>query len=71
VSTITAAGHTWHHLQRGNGDGCWHQLDVDEDERCLSLQGLIDEHTAWVQAQPPDSRTSLPWRVLRGLLGVS
>ena len=71
MNIITAAGHTWHHLQRGTGDGCWHELDVIEDERCLSLQGVIDAHTAWVRAQPRPSRTSLPWRVLRGLLGVS
>lgn len=69
--TITAAGHTWHHLQRGTGDGCWHELDVDEDERCLNLQGVIDAHTAWVMAQSRVGRGSLFLRVLRGLLGVS
>ena len=49
MSTITAAGHTWVHVERGTGPGCWHQ--DTEGGRCLSLQGVVDEHTSWVWLQ--------------------
>lgn len=44
--TVQAAGHTWYRVERG----CWHQ---DDSGRCLSWQGLLDEHAehVWLQAR--------------------
>lgn len=53
-STIQAAGHTWVHVNRG-GLNCWHQGSVGG--RCLSLQGVIDEHSAWVWIQAREELT--------------
>jgi hypothetical protein len=48
VHTIEAAGRTWYHVDR-LGPGCWHE--GSEGGRCLSLKGVIAEHTGWIWAQ--------------------
>jgi hypothetical protein len=45
MATVEAAGATWYWCDR-RGPGCWHR--GDPGGRCLSIQGLINEHSTWV-----------------------
>lgn len=54
TTTIEAAGHTWYGPNRvSTGPGCWHR--DDPGGRCLTIQGIIDEHAGWCWVQATEA----------------